>query len=260
MRPLAVEEIALAVAETAVPAQEGALALAGEEAEVLALRLAGNREAVALGQRADLGLGKVGQREAKPLEKLGGQGGEHVALVLGGVRGRRQQRPLGVGDRACVVTGDEVDCPDPVREGEHRGDPHLAVAEHAGVRGLPGGMPGEELTHHAVAEDVLEVEGEVRQPEGVGEPAGTQHRLGRAAGPGPVGLGVGPELHRHRDDIRPALALEDRRDGAVDAAGDGDQDAAGIGLRERCRRARGGREGAVDSVGCEPGGVQLCRS
>ena len=44
---------------------------------------------------------------------------------------------------------------------------------------------------------------------------------------------VGPELHGHRDHLRPALALEQGGDGAVDAAGDRDQDA----VRRRARRA-----------------------
>ena len=55
--------------------------------------------------------------------------------------------------------------------------------------------------------------------------AGAEHRLGRAAGLGAVGLGVGPELDRDRDHLGPPLALEQRGDGAVDAAGHGDGDA-----------------------------------
>ena len=55
--------------------------------------------------------------------------------------------------------------------------------------------------------------------------AGAEHRLGRAAGLGAVGLGVGPELQRHPDHLGPALALQQRGDGAVDAAGHRDQDA-----------------------------------
>ena len=64
-------------------AQEAALALAGEEAEVLALGLAGDGEAVAGGDLADLGLGQLGEREAEAAEQLRRQRGEHVALVLG---------------------------------------------------------------------------------------------------------------------------------------------------------------------------------
>ena len=70
-------------------AQEAALALAGEEAEVLALGLLGDREAVAGGDRPHLGLGQLGQREAEPAEQLRRQRRQHVALVLGLVGGRR---------------------------------------------------------------------------------------------------------------------------------------------------------------------------
>ena len=47
--------------------------------------------------------------------------------------------------------------------------------------------------------------------------------------------GIGPELERHRDTSAPALALEQRGDGAVDAAADGDEDA----LAARRRAASG---------------------
>ena len=71
----------------------------------------------------------------------------------------------------------------------------------------------------------------MRDAERVDERAGAEHRLGRAAGLGPVGLGVGPELQRHADDLGAALALQQRGDGAVDPA------------RHRDEHATGGRRG-----------------
>ena len=75
----------------------------------------------------------------------------------------------------------------------------------------------------------------MRDVDRVGDGAGAEHRLGRAAGLGAVGLRVGPELQRHPDHLRPPLALEQRRDGAVDPAGHRDEDAA---LRAARRAAR----------------------
>src|SRR3954470_23445991 len=90
----AVDHGALAVHQVAVAAQEAALALAGEKAEVLRLGLLRHREAVAGGDRADLFLGHVGQRETEAAEQIRRQRREHVALVLGGVGAGGEQRPL----------------------------------------------------------------------------------------------------------------------------------------------------------------------
>ena len=203
------------------------LALAGEEAEVLGLGLLRDREAVAGGDGADLVLGHLGEREAEPAEQLRRQRREHVALVLGRVGAVGEQRPLGVLDDPGVVAGDQPRRPEPLGEVEHRRQPHFAVAEDAGVRRLPFGVAADEAIDDAAAEVGLEVEREVRDVERVRDGARAEHRLRRAAGLGPVGLRVGPELDRDRDDLGPALAFEQRRDGRVDAAGDGDGDALG---------------------------------
>ena len=67
--------------------------------------------------------------------------------------------------------------------------------------------------------------------------AGAEHGLGRAAGLGAVGLGVGPELEGDADDLGAALAFEQGGDGAVDPAGHGDQD-AGVPRRSESARRR----------------------
>ena len=88
--------------------------------------------------------------------------------------------------------------------------------------------------------------------------AGAEHRLRRAAGLGAVGLRVGPELQGDAEHLRPPLALEQGGDGAVDAAGHGDEHAR----RRRGRRAgrprrRRAPRAAVQRVGGELGGVAL---
>ena len=90
----AVDDLALAVAEARVAAQELALALAREEAEVLALGPAGDLEPRRGRELAHLGLGQLAEREAQPRERGGPQRGEHVGLVLGRVgRARRAAGP-----------------------------------------------------------------------------------------------------------------------------------------------------------------------
>ena len=271
--PGAVEDGAGGVAKTAVAAQEPALALAGEEAEVLALGLARDRQPVAGGDLPHLGLGQLGEREAKPAEQLGRQRRQHVALVLGAVGGGGEQRAVGVLDDPRVVAGQQVRGAEPLGEVDHRRDPDLAVAEHAGVGGAAGGVAGDEAADDAAAEFLLEVEREVRDAERVGEPAGAEHRLRRAAGLGAVGLRVGPELDRDADHLGAALARQQRRDGAVDASRHGDGDALGAGASvgpgrgrvpgKRQRKAEVGcgsrGERPVQGVGGELGGVALGR-
>ena len=61
----AIDDLALALAQARRGGQEGALALAGEEAEVLALALRGHREARVRRDAPNLGLGQLGEREAQ---------------------------------------------------------------------------------------------------------------------------------------------------------------------------------------------------
>ena len=58
----------------------------------------------------------------------------------------------------------------------------------------------------------------MRHAERVRQGARAANRLRRAARLRPVGALVRPELQRHRDDLRPALALEQRGHGRVDPA------------------------------------------
>ena len=170
------------------------------------------------GDLPHLGLGQLGEREAQPPEQVGGQRRQHVALILGLVDRRGEQRPVAVVDDPRVVAGDEMGGAEPIGQVDHRRDPHLAVAKDAGIRRIPRRVAGDEPADDAAAKFLLEVEGEVGDAERVGERAGAKHRLRGAAGLGAVGLGISPELHRHADHLRPALALQQRGDGAVDPA------------------------------------------
>src|SRR5882757_6654304 len=61
-----IDHLALAVDQVAVAPEEAALALAGEETEVLRLGLLRHREAMAGGDGAHFLLGHLGEREAEP--------------------------------------------------------------------------------------------------------------------------------------------------------------------------------------------------
>jgi hypothetical protein len=96
------------LAEAGVAGQEGALSLAGEEAQILALALAGDREPGGGGELSHPRLGQVGERKAQRTERPGRERREHVGLVLGLVRRLGEQRALAVVHHPRVVAGGEA--------------------------------------------------------------------------------------------------------------------------------------------------------
>ena len=223
--------------------EERALALAGEEAEVLALALGGHRQARGGGELAHLGLRQVGEREAQPLERRGSQRREHVGLVLGGVGGRGEQRALAVVDDPRVVAG---------REGRRRRAGRRARASRRSAARRCRPRRGSACCPRRVAAHELADDRALgRPPRGrasgagcpsaVGERSGAEHRLGRAAASRAVVVPVGPELERDRDHLRPPLALEQRGDGGVDPAAHRHEHALAVGRPVRQRDARRGR-------------------
>ena len=92
--------------------EEVAVAGAGEETQVLRVRLARDGEPGALGELARLLLAQAAEREAQPRERAGRERGEHVALILALVGGDPEQwhRRLGAGlgvEHPRVVAGRE---------------------------------------------------------------------------------------------------------------------------------------------------------
>src|SRR5579875_2933981 len=233
-----VEDRAGPADEPAVAREEVALAGAGEEAEVLGLALARDRQSLAPGELAHLRLVHVTEREAQPRERARRERGEHVALVLALVGGGAQQRArvlvlagIAGGRHARVVAGGERLRPERARELEHRVEAHAAVAAHARVGRAPVGVVGEPALDDAGAELRAQVDREMRHAELVRELARAAHGLRRAA----ALLGAA---------------------GAVDASAHRDERAPRVG-RERRARARGGAERAVQRVGGELRGVLL---
>ena len=247
-----VDEVAGPLGEIAVTSQERGLAGAGEEAQILRFGLRRHRQAGVGGQRADLRLGQLAEREPQARERGRGDRGQHVGLVLGRVGGSAQQP---VGRRARVVAGGERRGAEAVGERDHRVEPDVAVAADARVRGHAGGVAGQERVHHPGAELLAQVEREVRQAHPVRDRAREADGVGRAARRlGVVGR-VGPQLERHGG--RP-LARPERGDGGVAAAAHGDERTSGI-RRQRGARPGGGAERAVQRVGRQVRGVELAR-
>ena len=71
--------------------------------------------------------------------------------------------------------------------------------------------------------------------------------------------GIGPELQGHAEDLGPALALEQGGDGAVDAAGHRDEDAAGPSAASARDEAAAASQRPVQRVGGELRRVALGR-
>src|SRR5205823_1208675 len=88
---LAIDDRARSRPQAAVALQEGALARAGEEAQVLGVLAVCDREAGALRDLAHARLVQPAERKAKARERGGRERGEHVALVLALVGGETEQ-------------------------------------------------------------------------------------------------------------------------------------------------------------------------
>ncbi len=139
---------------------------------------------------------------------------------------------------------------------DHGVDPQRTVAAHAGVRRHAGSIAVDEETDDLAPEGVLEVEGQVRYPDLVSKPSSAPNRLRRAAGLGPVGVLVGPQLQGYGDDLGATLALEQRGHRRVDTAAEGDEDP--LARRRPGQRSTGTcqrRDRAAERVGDQLGGV-----
>ena len=188
------------------------------------------------------------------------------------------ERALGIARDAGVVTGREPGGAERVRELEHRVEAHLTVAANARVRGQAGRVAVEELVDNAGAKALAQVERQVREPHVVGQPAGAEHGLRRAAALVPIRGGVGPQLERDGDHLVARVERELRGGRAVDPAAHRDERPPRARAQLRNARLGDGPESAVksvrgklrdvplgphepaqsgiDFVGADPGGVQ----
>ena len=120
---------------------------------------------------------------------LGGEHGQHVGLVLAGIRGPVQDS---VTDPRVVAGAYRVET-EGQRLVEHRRELDLLVAAQARVRGAARGVLGDEILHHVTMESLGHVPDVERDPDDVGGPPRVPGVFQRAAaaGTGPVGRRVG---------------------------------------------------------------------
>ena len=190
------------------------------EADVVGVRLVGDRETALRGFGAHLGLGRRGaEREHRVRELVLGEHTQHVGLVLGPGAGA-VQFAVAVGirhDRGVVTGGDGVEAE---VEGlfEQGGELDPLVAAHAGVRGAAGGVFGDEVVDHVELEAFGEVPNVVRDADDVGGPLGIHRVLdgAAAAAAGAQGAGHAAEGQVHPDHLVPRLDHACCGDGGID--------------------------------------------
>jgi len=161
----------------------------GDEADVVAVRLVRDGEPAPRGFRPDLRLGRVAEREHGVGDLLGGEDGQHIGLVLAGIRGPLQDP---VADPRVVTGADRIEA-ERQRAVEHRRELDLLVAAQARVGSAARGVLGDEILHHVTMESLGHVPDVERDPDDVGSPARIPGVLQRAAaaGTGPVRRRVG---------------------------------------------------------------------
>ena len=112
----------------ALPPEERAVVVAGEEARLLALGALRGRETGDGRLLAGLLLRLLAEREPDAVEEARIESRQHVALILDGVGGAGEQQPPLVLDDAGVVAGRELRRADALREREQLREPEPAVA------------------------------------------------------------------------------------------------------------------------------------
>ena len=235
--PVGVEERARRRLPARAARQLAPIVAVADEADLLALRLVGGREAVSPRDRAHVGLGEAAQREAGRGELVLAEAVEEVRLVLVAVDALEQPvaapaRDVGVLDRVdarVVPRRDGVARIEMAGPPEERAELHLRVAVDARARRAALQVGGQERIEDAVSELALEVEDVERDAQLAGHAARVLGGIERAAGAvaGAVRVGRIVQAHPDADDVAPLLHQEGRRSRRVHAAGHRDEHALG---------------------------------
>ena len=232
---------------------EGGVVAVGDEADFLAVGLAGDGDAEAFGEIAHFGLRHRAEREEGAGELVLREAEEEIGLVLAVIDATAHLPAAagGVEGDAGVVAGGDALGADAVGHVEKLVELDEVVAEGAGDGRAAGEVLVDEGLDDLALEALFEVDDVVGNAELLGDAAGVVDVVERAAASGCAALGneIGqaalvPQLHGQADDAA-ALAVQQTGDGgAVDAAGHGDGDDAGvIAVHGRCKWARGGADG-----------------
>ena len=200
----------------AMAAEEYAVVVAGEEARLLALGATRDGESCRVGLGARLVLALFAEREPHAVEVPRVDRREHVRLVLRRIGGAREQKPVPVSRKTCVVSRRQPVRTGAAREREQLGEAEAAVAADARIRRLAALEATHERADDRAPEFLAQVERDVRRAERVTGLSRRDHRLGRAAGPLCIRTGrIEPEAERDADGVRQRAQERDR---AVDAA------------------------------------------
>ena len=200
---------------------------AGDEADVVAVRLARRDKPAPLGLVAHLGLRIGTKREERVRDLLAGQHAQHVGLVLVRIRPAVQLGPAGpLLDARVVACRDGVESQ---RSGpvHHSGKFDALVAADAGIGGATGPILVEEVVDDLALEAVGQVPHVERDAQQISDAPGIARIVDGAAAPRtrPVdGRGLG-QRQMHSDDL---VTLVDKAGGChrrVHAARHGGDDA-----------------------------------
>src|SRR6266704_560658 len=143
-----------------LPADELGVPTVRYEADVLALRLVGVREAAGRGQRPHRALGELADREDRPRQLLLRQAEQEIRLVLGEVARPEQAAPPArrIAEGAGVVTGRDARRAERRRAPQEVPELRAAVTMDARNRRAAGPVLGEEVGDHLAPELLLQVE------------------------------------------------------------------------------------------------------
>ena len=131
-----------------MPGQEALRVAVGDEADVVAVRLVGDREPAPRRLGANFDFGRVAEREYGVAQLSRGEHGQHIGLVLAGIGGPVQDS---VPDPRVVAGTNRVEA-EPERAVEHRCELDLLVTAQTRVRGAARSVLGDEILNHVVVE------------------------------------------------------------------------------------------------------------
>src|SRR5690348_3176489 len=205
----------------------------GNEADLHRFRLLGGDEPEAPRGVSCLLLGERPDGRQHPRDDGAIDAPEEVRLVLLDVASPEQRAVAG--DR--IVTGRDVSAVERVRMIEKVPELGERIAADAGDGGAAARVFGHEVRDHVAAEPVFQVQDVVRNAELVGDQSRVGDRVQGAARTVGYVVAIAEQLHGSPDDVVAGVHEEGGRDGGVDAAGHGDENAVG----HRCSTADSAR-------------------
>ena len=221
-----------------IGSEELLVVAAGDEADLLRVRLFGESEAALAGHFADFGLGEAAKREEGVSELLLGEAEEEVSLVLGEI-GRTLEDPAAALRvelvDGVVASGDAVGA-DGARGLEELIELEVIVAKRAGNGRAAGEVLADEGTDNILLEALFLIDDVVGDAEALGDTAGVIHivqgtataGLGRVRNAVLAGkAGLIPKLEGEPNDGLARVGEDGRDRRGVDSSGHGDGNGAG---------------------------------